>query len=106
MAPPPQQQCTAPGCDYVTPENIPTWDLVIKQQEIHLKSKHPDPVQQDATPGGGGKIFSFVSPQISKSNMRHKISLYLCQIMSDWMNEELFMIKTIYESAQTEYKWP
>ena len=34
MAPPPQQPCAVPGCDYVTPENIPTWELVIKQQDF------------------------------------------------------------------------
>ena len=65
MAPPPQQPCTAPGCDYVTPENIPSWELVIKQQEIHLKSKHPEPAQQNVSGGGVGKLDKKVRPSIT-----------------------------------------
>ena len=46
----PQQSCTAPECQYITPENVPTWELLTQQLSIHQKSAHPDPVHQ----GGGG----------------------------------------------------
>ena len=65
MAPPPQQPCAVPGCDYVTPENIPTWELVIKQQEIHLKSKHADTLVNDGSCGQKGKLDKEVCPSIT-----------------------------------------
>ena len=65
MAPPPQQPCAVPGCDYVTPENIPTWELVIKQQEIHLKSKHADNLANDVGGGQKGKLDKKVRPSIT-----------------------------------------
>ena len=75
MAPPPQQPCTVPGCDYQTPENIPTWDLVIRQQEIHLKSNHADHLGNDG--GGGGqkgkldkKVCPSITPQMTEESWR------------------------------------
>ena len=77
MAPPPQQTCTAEGCDFITPENIPTWDLVLKQLEIHQKSRHPEPVQQQQQRGGGGhhakvdkKVRPTISPQMTEEGWR------------------------------------
>lgn len=65
MAPPPQQPCTVPGCDYITPENIPTWELVIKQQEIHLKSKHANHAGNEGGGGQKGKLDKKVRPSIT-----------------------------------------
>ena len=33
-------QCSADDCDYVTPQNIPTYELVIKTLEIHQNTVH------------------------------------------------------------------
>ena len=70
MAPPPQQTCTA--------ENIPTWDLVHKQLEIHQKSRHPEPVQQQQQQRVGGghhanvdkKVRPTISPQMTEESWR------------------------------------
>ena len=81
MPAPPQQSCTAPECQYITPENVPTWELLTQQLSIHQKSAHPDPVHQ----GGGGvgnvgrggqaakidkKIRPSISPQMTEESWR------------------------------------
>ena len=38
MAPPPPMNCSAPGCEFVTPAAIPTYEYVIKALEIHVQS--------------------------------------------------------------------
>ena len=40
MAPPPRQECDAPGCHYITPEGIPTWELLIGFQSCHIQAVH------------------------------------------------------------------
>ena len=52
MAPPPSQKCLVPGCEYATPENIPTWDLLTQHLLIHQQSVHP-PATPNVPPGGG-----------------------------------------------------
>ena len=72
-APPPPQPCSAPGCDYTTPENIPTWELVIKQQEIHLRSKHPELAAHDQSEQKGKldkKVRPSITPQMTEENWR------------------------------------
>ena len=41
--------CSAPGCTYVTPENLPTYDLLTTHLQLHTNAAHPPP----APPGGG-----------------------------------------------------
>ena len=48
MAPPPQQKCSAPGCDFETPANMPNWDLVMNSLNQHTQVAHPA-----AAPVGG-----------------------------------------------------
>ena len=38
MAPPTPMHCSHASCDYVTPVNIPSYDLVLKALEIHNSS--------------------------------------------------------------------
>ena len=53
--PPPQQNCTAPGCDLETPVNIPTWELVIQYLTNHAQVAHAvQPPQQPQ----GQEVFS------------------------------------------------
>ena len=50
--PPPQQNCTAPGCDFETPLNIPTWELVIQCLTNHTQVAHAvQPIQQPRDQG-------------------------------------------------------
>ena len=74
MPPPPQQACSAPGCEFLTPENVPSWELVTQQLSIHQKTAHPDPVPQQ---GGGGhtakidkKIRPSINPQMTEEGWR------------------------------------
>ena len=46
MAPPPLK-CSFTDCEYSTPAGCPTWELMIKQLEVHSTAVHPPP-------GGGG----------------------------------------------------
>ena len=40
MAPPPPMTCSAPGCEFVTPAAIPTYEYVIKALDLHVQSAH------------------------------------------------------------------
>ena len=40
MAPPPPMQCSAPGCEFKTPENIPTYDQCIQVLSLHVTAAH------------------------------------------------------------------
>ena len=48
MTPPPQMPCSAEHCEYMTPANIPTYELVIKALEIHQNTVHS--TRPDAAP--------------------------------------------------------
>ena len=40
MAPPTPMTCSAPGCEFVTPAAIPTYEYVIKALDLHVQSAH------------------------------------------------------------------
>ena len=40
MAPPQPMQCSSGSCEYETPVNIPTYELVLKALELHVQSVH------------------------------------------------------------------
>ena len=44
MAPPPSQGCDDMECQYVTPEGIPTWEILYSALTNHTKTAHPTPV--------------------------------------------------------------
>ena len=48
MPPPARVECSAPGCEYVTPENLPNYDLVTTHLQLHANTVHAAPV---AAPG-------------------------------------------------------
>ena len=50
--PPPPQACTARGCNYNTPINAPTWDVVLGLIQAHNQAAHPAPAAAQAPPGG------------------------------------------------------
>ena len=56
MAPPPSQSCSVPGCDYSTPENIPTWEMLTTHLNTHTQAVHPAPAPapQPTAPGAKG----------------------------------------------------
>ena len=43
MTPPPQMSCSYPDCDFLTPLNIPSYDLVLKSLELHANTAHMAP---------------------------------------------------------------
>ena len=40
MSPPQQMNCSNLGCEYVTPPSIPSYELVLKALDLHIKSAH------------------------------------------------------------------
>ena len=40
MTPPPPMECSLQGCDYVTPGQIPSYELVIRTLELHTNTVH------------------------------------------------------------------
>ena len=41
MAPPTPLQCQSPGCEYQTPSNTPSWEMMIQLLQLHDKNAHP-----------------------------------------------------------------
>ena len=41
MAPPTPLQCQSPGCDYQTPSNTPSWEMMLQLLQLHDKNAHP-----------------------------------------------------------------
>ena len=52
MAPPPPLPCSAEGCDWTTPPNVPTWELITTLMGQHTQAAHPVGGQGG---NGGGK---------------------------------------------------
>ena len=48
MPPPAPQECSVPECEYITPEGVPTWEMLTTHLSTHAQSAHPPPaaVQQ------------------------------------------------------------
>ena len=42
MAPPPSQGCDDMECQYVTPEGIPTWEILYTALTNHTRTAHPN----------------------------------------------------------------
>lgn len=55
MPPPPSQKCSVPGCPYVTPDNIPTWEILTTHLHAHTQAVH----MQLAAPKESNVLFSF-----------------------------------------------
>ena len=50
MPPPPPIECSAPGCHYRTPENLPTIADTVTLITLHTQQAHPAPAPQVAAP--------------------------------------------------------
>ena len=47
MAPPAEMVCSYPDCEFSTPSNIPTYELVLKSLELHIQTAHRIPSQSN-----------------------------------------------------------
>ena len=54
MAPPPPKPCYVGGCDYITTAGIPTYDMLMRDLEMHIRCVHTDVHQQGAAPQAAG----------------------------------------------------
>ena len=43
MAPPARVECSAPGCAYITPENLPTYEILTTHLQLHTTTVHAAP---------------------------------------------------------------
>ena len=41
MAPPAPLQCQSPGCEWQTPTNTPSWEMMLQLLQLHDKNAHP-----------------------------------------------------------------
>ena len=41
MAPPTPLRCQSPGCDWQTPTNTPSWEMMLQLLQLHDKQVHP-----------------------------------------------------------------
>ena len=74
MPQPARQPCSVPGCEYETPEGIPTWDILNKQLEIHQKSLHPAPVVAGGGGGHGGAGSSSKTAKKQRPDVTNQMS--------------------------------
>ena len=47
-------QCPAPNCPFLTPENLPNYDMVMRSLELHARLAHPEPPAREAAPRSTG----------------------------------------------------
>jgi hypothetical protein len=83
MAPTPQT-CLVPDCVYKTAATLPTYEMVLKDIDLHTRYGHPEvqqpvaPVQAGGGPGGGPQPDELPRPQIGEGASQ-----------SDWMYFQL-----------------
>ena len=63
MAPPPPMPCSAAGCEFKTPDGIPTYDQCLQSLSLHISSAHP---QQPAAAPSTAKPDKLRRPSISE----------------------------------------
>ena len=81
--PPPPQACPARGCNYNTPINVPTWELVLGLMNAHNQAAHPVQAPQagHGHPGGGdqgasGKLDKRPRPQATTDMSEHDFKFF------------------------------
>ena len=52
MSPPQQQPCQVPGCQYSSPLNLPSYDLIYRDLTLHFQMVHSDLAGVGAATGG------------------------------------------------------
>ena len=52
MAPPAPKSCYMPDCEYATTTGLPTYDLVLRDLELHTRYAHPQ-IPSQSVQGGG-----------------------------------------------------
>ena len=64
MPPPACQECSVPECQYMTPEGIPTWEMLTTHLSNHTQAAHPTPapVQNNQRVGHNAKLESLPRP--------------------------------------------
>ena len=65
MAPPTPLICQVPGCAFVTPANIPNWELLTQNIQQHYQYAHPAPEQPAAAPAATAKLERLPRPTFS-----------------------------------------
>ena len=53
MTPPPSQPCQVEGCDWSTPQNIPSYELVLQSLKMHFDMVHGLGAAGDRQDNGG-----------------------------------------------------
>ena len=53
MSPPLAKSCYVPECTYTTPQGIPSYELILKDLEMHVKYAHKGATPAQETHGGG-----------------------------------------------------
>ena len=67
--------CIKGACEFVTPQGIPTYELVLKCLEIHVQSAHLGPVTQRTE--SSSKVKKLKRPLITSSMRENKWTFFL-----------------------------
>ena len=65
MAPPNPIQCSVPTCNFSTPENTPTWEMMTNLLKIHTDAVHRPPAAQVAPGATSAKLEKLPRPKFS-----------------------------------------
>ena len=70
MPPPAPIKCSAPDCAWLTPENLPTYDLVTTHLQLHVQTNHP-PQAQPTAQVTSAKVDKRPRPEASQDMTEH-----------------------------------
>ena len=65
MAPPNPIQCSVPTCNFSTPENTPTWEMMTNLLKVHTDAVHSFPSAQAAPGATSAKLKKLPRPDSS-----------------------------------------
>ena len=80
MPAPARVECSDPDCDYLTPENLPTYDLVTTHLQLHVSTVHaapaPGPAHGQARQVPSAKVDKRPRPEVTLDMTEHDFRFF------------------------------
>jgi hypothetical protein len=80
MPPPARVECSVPGCEYLTPENLPNYELVTTHLQLHSSTVHAAPAPGLAQQVPSAKVDKRPRPDVTLDMTEHDFRFFV----SEW----------------------